>query len=216
MGSAGVDVGSNGVAGLIEDTIGDTPYAQGGEVKDTPASGARGPSLHWLKSKPAGALRLAFRLPIYLYRLDLGWLLGHREQESGLLRETLLEMILYNSATGESVVLSAWGEKSDWYRNVGATPALEVRTAGQRYVPDQRFLVPEENHAVLADYRRRHPPAFRVFVKRARFRLSAKAVWRMSAESTPSPCDLWLSDPETNGCGPPGGQTNTTQREVVR
>ena len=176
MGSAGVDVGSNGVAGLIEDTIGDTPYAQGGEVKDTPASGARGPSLHWLKSKPAGALRLAFRLPIYLYRLDLGWLLGHREHESGLLRETLLEMILYNSATGQSIVLSAWGEKSDWYRNVGATPALEVRTGGQRYVPDQRFLVPGENHAVLADYRRRHPPAFRVFIKRARFRLPPKGV----------------------------------------
>ncbi len=120
MGSAGVDVGSNGVAGLIEDTIGDTPYAQGGEVKDTPASGARGPSLHWLKSKPAGALRLAFRLPIYLYRLDLGRLLGHRflllvhrGRESGLLRETVLEVIMYNPATGESVVLSAWGEKVD-------------------------------------------------------------------------------------------------------
>jgi hypothetical protein len=103
------------------------------------------------ESKPAGALRLAFRLPIYLYRLDLGWLLGHsglllihREHESGLLRETLLEMILYDSATGESVVLSAGVEKADWYRNVGAIPALEVRTGGQRYVPDQRFLVPEE------------------------------------------------------------------------
>jgi hypothetical protein len=38
----------------------------------------------------------------------------------------------------------------------------------------------------------------------------------MSAESTPSPCNWWLFDPETNGCGTPGGQTNTTQREVVR
>jgi deazaflavin-dependent oxidoreductase (nitroreductase family) len=136
-----------------------------------------------LKAKAPGASRLAFRLPIYLYRLDLGWLLGHRglllihrEHESGLLRETLLEMILYNSATGESVVLSAWGEKADWYPNVGATPALEVRTGGQRYEPDQRFLVPEENHAVLADYRRHHPPAFLVFVKGARFRLSAEGV----------------------------------------
>ena len=47
-------------------------------MKDAPASSTRGPNLRWLKSKPAGALRLAFRLPIYLYRLDLGWLLGHR------------------------------------------------------------------------------------------------------------------------------------------
>ena len=128
----------------------------------------------------------------------------------------MLEVILYNPATGESIVLSAWGKKADWYRNMEATPALEARSASECCVPEQRLLVPKENHAVLADYRRRHPLAFRFFVKGARFRLSAKGVWRMSAESTPSPCDLWLSDPETNGCGPPGGQTNTTQREVVR
>jgi deazaflavin-dependent oxidoreductase (nitroreductase family) len=109
-------------------------------------------------------------LPIYLYRLNLGWLLGHRflllvhrGRRSGLLRETVLEVFLHDSATRESVVLAAWGEKADWYRNVGASPALEVRTAGQRYVPEQRFLAPEENHAVISDYGRRHPLAFRVF-----------------------------------------------------
>ncbi len=82
-----------------------------------------------------------------------------------MLRETVLEVILYEPATRESVVLSAWGEKADWYRNVVATPALEVRTGGQRYVPEQRFLAPDENHAMLADYRRRHPLAFRIFAR---------------------------------------------------
>jgi deazaflavin-dependent oxidoreductase (nitroreductase family) len=141
-------------------------------VKDAPAPGSRGPSLRWLKSKPAGALRVAFRLPIYLYRLNLGWLLGHRflllvhrGRKSGLLRETVLEVLLHDPATRESVVLSAWGERADWYRNVGATPALEVRTGGQRYVPEQRFLAPEENHTVICDYGRRHPLAFRVFAR---------------------------------------------------
>jgi deazaflavin-dependent oxidoreductase (nitroreductase family) len=117
-------------------------------------------------------LRLAFRLPIYLYRLDLGWLLGHRllllghrGRESGLLRETVLEVLLHDPATRESVVLSAWGEKADWYRNVGSSPALEVRTGGQRYVPKQRFLAPEENHAVLVDYARRHSLAFQIFAR---------------------------------------------------
>jgi deazaflavin-dependent oxidoreductase (nitroreductase family) len=141
-------------------------------VKDAPASKTRGPNLRWLRSKPAGALGLTFRLPIYLYRLNLGWLLGHRfillvhrGRKSGLLRETVLEVILYEPATRESVVLSAWGEKADWYRNVVATPALEVRTGGQRYVPEQRFLAPQENHAVICDYGLRHPLAFRVFAR---------------------------------------------------
>ena len=141
-------------------------------MKDAPASRPRGPNLRWLKSKPAGALRLAFRLPIYLYHLNLGWILGHRfllfvhlGRKSGLLRETVMEVLLHDPVTRESVVLSAWGEKADWYRNIGATPALEVRTGGQRYVPKQRFLAPEDNHAVISDYGRRHPLAFRVFAR---------------------------------------------------
>ena len=73
---------------------------KGGDMEDAPASGSRGPNLRWLKSKPSGTLRLVFRLPIYLYRLNLGWLLGHRGlllthqgRKSGLLRETVLEVI---------------------------------------------------------------------------------------------------------------------------
>jgi deazaflavin-dependent oxidoreductase (nitroreductase family) len=142
-------------------------------VKDAPASRTQDPHLPWLGSMPpSGGSRLAFRLPIYLYRLDLGRLLGHRflllvhrGRRSGLIRETVLEVLLYDPATRESVVLSAWGEKADWYRNIRATPALEVRTGGQRYVPEQRLLAPEENYAVLADYGRRHPLAFRVFAR---------------------------------------------------
>ena len=116
-------------------------------MKEAPESQSRGPTFFWFKAKPSGVLRLAFRLPVYLYRLNLGWLLGHRMlllihrgRRSGLLRETVLEAILYYPATKESVVLSAWREKADWYRNIKVTPALEVRTGGERYVPEQRFL----------------------------------------------------------------------------
>lgn len=144
-------------------------------MRDAPVSRTRGPHLPWLRSKPTGASRLAFRLPIYLYRLDLGWVLGHRflllvhrGRKSGLLRETALEALLHDPAAREGVVLSAWGEKADWYRNVGATPALEVRTGGQRYVPEQRFLAPEENHAVISDHGRRHPLALRLVAFRPR------------------------------------------------
>jgi len=110
--------------------------------------------------------------PIYLYRLNLGWLLAHRGlllihqgRKSGLLRETVLEVIRYDPATKESVVLSGWGEKADCYRNIGVRPALEVRTGGERYVPEHRFLAPKENHTEITDYERRHPLAVRIFVQ---------------------------------------------------
>jgi len=138
-------------------------------------------------------LRLAVRLPIYLYRLNLGWLLGHRflllvhrGRKSGLLRETVLEVILYEPAIRESVVVSAWGEKADWYRNVVATPTLEVWTGGQRYVPEQRFLAPEENYAIISDYGRRHPLAFRIFARAFGYPLnSTEAARREFASSLP-------------------------------
>ena len=81
-------------------------------MKDALASGSRGRSLQWLKSKPAGALRLALRLPIYLYRPNLGWLFGHwglllihQGHKSGLLREKVLEVALYDPNSRESVAL---------------------------------------------------------------------------------------------------------------
>lgn len=126
-----------------------------------------------LRSRPTRALRLAFRLPIYAYRLNLGWLLGHRGlllihrgRKSGRVYQTVLEVVRYDPATRESTTLSGWGERADWYRNIKASPALEVRTGRERYVPEQRFLAPEENHAAVSDYARRHPLAFQ-FLARA-------------------------------------------------
>jgi len=116
------------------------------------------------RSRPSGALRMAFRLPIYLYRLRLGWLRGHRVlllthrgRRSGRIRQTPLEVLRYDPATAESVVVSAWGEKSDWYRNIEVNPAIEIQTGRERYVPEQRFLSPEEVYAEIADYERHHP-----------------------------------------------------------
>jgi deazaflavin-dependent oxidoreductase (nitroreductase family) len=141
-------------------------------MKEAPTSGSGGPNLRWLRSRPSGTLRLVFRLPIYLYRLNLGWLLGHRGlllihqgRKSGLLWETMLEVIRYDPATKESIVLSGWGEKADWYRNIKVTPAMEVRTGGERYVPEHRFLAPEENHTEITDYERRHPLAVYIFAQ---------------------------------------------------
>ncbi len=160
-------------------------------MKDAPMPGFQGPTYFWFKSTPSSALKLAFRLPIYLYRLNLGRLLGHRilllvhqGRKSGLLHETVLEAILYYPATKESVVLSAWGEKADWHRNIKATPALEVRTGGERYVPEQRFLAPDENHAMLADYRRRHPLAFRIFARAFGFPLGGTEAMRREFASS--------------------------------
>ena len=168
---------------------------------DTPASKSRGPNLRWLRSRPSSTLRLIFRLPIYLYRLNLGWLLGyrallliHQGRKSGLLRETVLEVIRYDPATKESVVLSGWGEKADWYRNIQVAPAMEVQTGGgsatcqsSGFYPQRRTMPrsPTMSGAILWPLGSSPRRSVTHWAKR---RLCAKHLRRL--------CDWWPSAPE--------------------
>lgn len=122
-------------------------------------------------SRPTGLLKLGFTLPKYLYRWHLGWLLGHRclmithiGRKSGRERHTVLEVVHYNSATQECIVMSGYGAQSDWYRNIQVRPAVEVQVGRQHYTPQQRMLTPEETLAVLQEYQRAHPRLFREFM----------------------------------------------------
>lgn len=117
-------------------------------------------------------LRLMFKLPVYVYRLRLGWLyehrllmVTHRGRKTGKIRHTVLEVVRYDPAAKESLVVSGWGKSSDWYRNLQARPALEIRTGFDRYVPQQRFLDPDEAYEELVEYERRHPWAVRAFAR---------------------------------------------------
>ena len=118
---------------------------------------------------PGGLSRWLFRAPILLYRARLGWLLGrrfvyvaHRGRRSGKRRETVLEVVRYDPDPLEIFVVSGWGSRSDWYRNLRTRPALEVRIGARRFpAPRQRFLDPDETVRLMLDYRRAHPRAWR-------------------------------------------------------
>jgi len=59
-------------------------------------------------------------------------------------------------------VLAALGERADWFLNIQASPPLEVQTGRLRYVPQVRFLMPEERHQVWTNFERSHPLEARV------------------------------------------------------
>ena len=125
---------------------------------------------------PRGVLRALLRLPVYLYRARLGILLGHRflllvhtGRTTGLRRETVLEVVEYDSATRESVVAAGWGRRTGWFHNVEAGLAHEIRTGRDRFTPACRVLTPGEAERVCADYERRNrliAPLVRAVVSR--------------------------------------------------
>jgi deazaflavin-dependent oxidoreductase (nitroreductase family) len=104
-----------------------------------------------------------FKLPVFLYRLRLGWLLGkrfmqitHIGRRSGKVRRTILAVLRFDDQTKEIYAVSAW-KGSDWYYNIQARPALQVESGFVRYVPVQRTLSPEEITRTFMEYRQEHP-----------------------------------------------------------
>ncbi|MGH3758048.1 nitroreductase family deazaflavin-dependent oxidoreductase [Actinophytocola sp.] len=118
---------------------------------------------------PTGLLRIVLRAPIWLYRAGLGRLAGHRllylahrGRRTGARREVVVETVRFDPAVPEAVVVAAWGKNPDWYRNLHASPALEVRIGAHRWPgPDHRFLDADETLGVLLAYRRAHPHAWK-------------------------------------------------------
>jgi deazaflavin-dependent oxidoreductase (nitroreductase family) len=104
-----------------------------------------------------------FKLPVFLYRVHLGWLLGkrfmqitHVGRRSGNVRRTILAVLRFDDKTKEIYAVSAW-KGSDWYYNIQAAPALQVETGFIHYVPIQRTLSPEEISTTFIEFRKKHP-----------------------------------------------------------
>ncbi len=105
---------------------------------------------------------------IIVYRFHLGWLMGHRfllvthrGRKTGKVRQTGVMVLHYDHRSREAFV-AAGSAHADWYRNIHASPALEVALGRERYRPEQRFLEVEEIAELLAWSRQRHPIKARI------------------------------------------------------
>lgn len=92
----------------------------------------------YLIAYPNQFLRLALRLPILFTRLGLGRLvsasniliLTTRGRKTGRARHTAVE---YRRHGSQIYVISAWGDRPDWFRNLLADPHVTVQQNGRRF-----------------------------------------------------------------------------------
>lgn len=104
------------------------------------------------------------RAPIYVYRARLGFLLGnrlllleHRGRHSGLRRYVVLEVV-DRPSSDTYVIVSGFGERAQWYRNLIANPQVRVSVGRHRLAPAVATLLsPDAADATLARYADRHP-----------------------------------------------------------
>jgi deazaflavin-dependent oxidoreductase (nitroreductase family) len=127
-------------------------------MRALPSFDPRRPPLRWL-----------LRLPILLYRLGLGWLLGGRfvlltvrGWKTGLPRPFVLEVLGPDPQTGGIFVASAWGGSAQWMRNVEACPNVQAQVGRQSFAAEVLRLPEQVGEEQLRSYARRHPWAGRV------------------------------------------------------
>ncbi|MGW5687491.1 nitroreductase family deazaflavin-dependent oxidoreductase [Nonomuraea sp. NPDC003754] len=113
---------------------------------------------------PSGLRRLLFRLPVQLYRMRLGWLLGgrfmlvvHTGRVSGKPRRAVIEVVAHDRVGGGYVGPSGYGRRSDWFRNILATPEVTVQVGNRVMAMTALPLTPEEGAELMAAYARRAP-----------------------------------------------------------
>ncbi|MEO7058301.1 MAG: nitroreductase family deazaflavin-dependent oxidoreductase [Lapillicoccus sp.] len=120
--------------------------------------------------RAAALLRVRWfvRAPIWLYRARLGFLFGsrllmleHTGRRSGARRYVVLEVIA-RPTPSSYIVVSGFGARAQWFRNVQADPHVRVYLGGRRPAPATAHpLAPRQSAAALATYSTAHPRAWR-------------------------------------------------------
>ena len=116
-----------------------------------------------MSARPGSVLRWLFRLPAWLYRWRCGWLLGHRflllahvGRRTGRRHATVLEVLEYREPAREAVVMSGFGHRANWLRNIDARPGYAITIGRCRFIAAHRRLMTAEAITVIANYERRH------------------------------------------------------------
>ncbi|MBE0681007.1 MAG: nitroreductase family deazaflavin-dependent oxidoreductase [Anaerolineales bacterium] len=119
-------------------------------------------------NQPKGFLRFLFRLPLWLYRVKLGWLLDkrflmltHIGRKSGQPREVVLEVVHDDSETGVYFVAAGWRGKADWFKNIQSNPEVQVMVGSRTFKAKAAVVQLAEAASIFYLYARRHPFAFR-------------------------------------------------------
>lgn len=122
--------------------------------------------------KPGVLTRLFFRFPPLLYKVHLGWILDHRVlylvhtgRKTGKIRRNCIEVIHYDRVQKESIVISAYGKKADWFRNISKNSPLELRIGREAFLPEFRVLQVEEARTILKAFYKEHQGEAKFFLK---------------------------------------------------
>ena len=91
-------------------------------------------------------------------------LLEHTGRSSGLLRRAVLEVIRFDSTNRNYYVVSAFGNRADWFQNICKTPEVRIQVGWRWQESVAEPLDTDESKVEILDYAGRYPKTFKVLV----------------------------------------------------
>ena len=124
------------------------------------ADRGRRPRITHIEREPGKLLWAINRIPTWIFKLRLGRLFGsrfaiitHRGRKSGNPHTVIVETADGSIEGGRLVYVVAYGKRAQWYKNLAATPAISIETAGRVYqAPRHEFLDLEGTEQAIASY----------------------------------------------------------------
>lgn len=87
-------------------------------------------------------------------------MIEHRGRSSGRLYRTVVEVVGRPDTAGEEwLVVSGFGPRTDWYRNLRAGGLVAIWLGSRRCPATARFVEPEEAAGIMLTYETEHPKA---------------------------------------------------------
>lgn len=80
----------------------------------------------------------------------------HIGRKSGEPRHVVLEVVKHDPATDTYYIAAAWGEKSDWVKNIQVNPNVHVQVGRRNLDMISEQLTTDQSEMVILDYSRRH------------------------------------------------------------
>ena len=121
---------------------------------------------------PRGIKAIPWRLPIYLYRFGLGWLLGnrflllcHTGRISGEKRFAVVEIVHSLPDPYSYFVVSGFGTRSDWYQNIIQNTNVEIQVGRKRLLAEAQQLDTSEAGEILLAYAQNNPRSLKALSK---------------------------------------------------
>lgn len=112
---------------------------------------------------PNAVLRILYRIPVYFYKIGLGWMFGkrfvlfhHIGRKSAKPYQTVVEVVEIEKETGNVIVVAGYGERTQWYQNLQHMLTTTIQLGKHKFPVSIEMINPEDGADIMARYYQRY------------------------------------------------------------